>query len=172
MSRPHGVQALEELRHALPANIKSLFGYGVALNADGSVLAVLLIFLAYAFFPSQDGAIEPAKALMVDHRVGSLEAGKRATLIVTDGHALENTSFVVHAFIDGRKIDLTNKQTELRDKYREKYKTEPEAYAVYGYEAAKVALEAIKKVNKKDRDAIREALDRPGFFVGFGLTRF
>lgn len=44
------------------------------------------------------------------------------------------------------------------DKYREKYKTEPEAYAVYGYEAAKVALAAIKKVNKKDRDAIREAV--------------
>jgi len=44
------------------------------------------------------------------------------------------------------------------DKYREKYKTEPEAYAVYGYESAKVALAAIKKVNKKDRDAIREAV--------------
>src|SRR5262249_54632836 len=44
------------------------------------------------------------------------------------------------------------------EKYKEKYKTEPEAYAVYGYEAAKVALAAIKKVNKKDRDAIREAI--------------
>lgn len=44
------------------------------------------------------------------------------------------------------------------EKYKEKYKTDPEAYAVYGYEAAKVALAAIKKVNKKDRDAIREAI--------------
>jgi branched-chain amino acid transport system substrate-binding protein len=53
---------------------------------------------------------------------------------------------------------LTGPGKAFVDKYREKYKTEPEAYAVYGYEAAKVALAAIKKVNKKDRDAIREAI--------------
>lgn len=63
-----------------------------------------------------------ADILGMGSELGTLENGKRATLIVTDGHALENTSFVVHAFIDGRKIDLTNKQTELRDKYREKYR--------------------------------------------------
>jgi len=33
----------------------------------------------------------------------------------------------------------------------------PEAYAVYGYEAAKVALEAIKNAGKKDRAAIVQA---------------
>ena len=63
-----------------------------------------------------------AQILGMGDELGTLENGKRATLIVTDGHALENTSFVVHAFIDGRKIDLSNKQTELRDKYREKYR--------------------------------------------------
>jgi hypothetical protein len=63
-----------------------------------------------------------AEILGMGDELGTLENGKRATLIVTDGHALENTSFVVHAFIDGRTIDLSNKQTELRDKYREKYR--------------------------------------------------
>jgi imidazolonepropionase-like amidohydrolase len=53
--------------------------------------------------------------------LGTIESGKAATLIVTTGHPLEITSSVVHAFIDGRQIDLTNKQTKLRDKYREKY---------------------------------------------------
>jgi branched-chain amino acid transport system substrate-binding protein len=43
-------------------------------------------------------------------------------------------------------------------KYKEKYKAEPEAYAIYGYEAAKVVLEAVKSVGKKDRDAIRKAV--------------
>ncbi len=33
----------------------------------------------------------------------------------------------------------------------------PEGYAIYGYEAAKVALEAIAKAGVKDRDAIRKA---------------
>jgi len=41
--------------------------------------------------------------------------------------------------------------------YKAKYGKDPEAYAVYGYEAAKVALEAISKAGKKDRDAIRAA---------------
>jgi branched-chain amino acid transport system substrate-binding protein len=41
--------------------------------------------------------------------------------------------------------------------YKKKYGKDPEAYAAYGYEAAKVALEAIKKAGRKDRDAIRAA---------------
>ncbi|MCS7022500.1 MAG: branched-chain amino acid ABC transporter substrate-binding protein [Gemmataceae bacterium] len=43
-------------------------------------------------------------------------------------------------------------------RYQEKYKKMPEAYAVYGYECAKVILEAIRKVGQKDRDAVREAV--------------
>jgi branched-chain amino acid transport system substrate-binding protein len=42
--------------------------------------------------------------------------------------------------------------------YKEKYQNFPETYAVYGYEAAKVFLEAVKRVDKKDRDAIRKAV--------------
>lgn len=52
---------------------------------------------------------------------GSLETGKSATLIVTTGHPLDVLSNVELAFIDGRAIDLENKQTKLADKYREKY---------------------------------------------------
>jgi len=53
---------------------------------------------------------------------GSLEPGKSATLIVTTGHPLEVLSNVELAFIDGRAIDLENKQTRLAEKYREKYR--------------------------------------------------
>ncbi len=52
---------------------------------------------------------------------GSLERGKSATLFVSDGDCLEITSNVTMAFIDGKRIDLSNKQTKLRDKYRDKY---------------------------------------------------
>jgi len=40
------------------------------------------------------------------------------------------------------------------DRYKEKYKAMPEAYAIYGYECGKVAIEAIRKANAKDRAAI------------------
>ena len=49
---------------------------------------------------------------------------------------------------------LTGPGAEFVKKYKEKFGKDPEAYAVYGYEAAKVVLEAIKKVGKKDREAI------------------
>ena len=43
------------------------------------------------------------------------------------------------------------------EKYETKYKHKPDGYAIYGYEAGKVAIEAIKKAGKKDRKAIRDA---------------
>lgn len=53
---------------------------------------------------------------------------------------------------------LTGKGAEWYKKYKEKYKIEPQGYAAYGYEAASVAIDAIKRAGKKDRAAIREAL--------------
>lgn len=42
--------------------------------------------------------------------------------------------------------------------YKQKYSAEPEAYAAYGYEAAKVIVDAVNKVCKNDRAAIRDAV--------------
>ena len=56
--------------------------------------------------------------------------------------------------IDGLKADPEGSKFVRR--YKEKYGAEPEeGYAVYGYEAALAALEAVRKAGKKDRDAIR-----------------
>lgn len=51
----------------------------------------------------------------------------------------------------------TGKGKEFVDRYVRKHGTMPEAYAVYGYEAAKVVLEAVRRAGKKDRNAVREA---------------
>lgn len=67
--------------------------------------------------------LSAAEILGVADRVGSLDKGKDATLIVTDGPAMEVTTNVTMAFIGGREIDLRNKQTELADKYRDKYRS-------------------------------------------------
>jgi branched-chain amino acid transport system substrate-binding protein len=50
--------------------------------------------------------------------------------------------------------ELTGAGKEFVERYTKKYGAEPEAYAIYGYESAKVALEAIRKAGKKDRAAI------------------
>jgi imidazolonepropionase-like amidohydrolase len=81
---------------------------------------------AAAFGLEQDHALRsitlsPAEIFGVADRVGSLEVGKDATLIVTDGNPLEISTQTELAFIRGRRVDLSNKQTRLRDKYLQKY---------------------------------------------------
>jgi branched-chain amino acid transport system substrate-binding protein len=96
-------------------------------------------------------------------------AGMTGPLVVPDG-------CYEKAFIEGAGPDLFKKLTcyatiggkdpslltgpgaEFVKKYKEKYNKDPEAYAVYGYEAAKVFLETAKAVGKKDREALREAV--------------
>ncbi|WP_245748508.1 amidohydrolase family protein [Neolewinella agarilytica] len=67
--------------------------------------------------------LTPARIAGIDKMYGSLEEGKSATLIVTAGDVLDmRTNNIELAFIDGRKIDLDNKQAELSRKFMEKYR--------------------------------------------------
>ncbi|MCH2143082.1 MAG: amidohydrolase family protein [Phycisphaerales bacterium] len=65
--------------------------------------------------------INPAVILGIDDRLGSLEPGKSATLLVTTGDPLQIRTEVQRAWIDGRPVDLSTRQTQLRDKYWQKY---------------------------------------------------
>jgi imidazolonepropionase-like amidohydrolase len=64
----------------------------------------------------------PAQILGVADRVGSLEKGKDATLIVTDGDPLETATNVSAAFVQGRKVELNDRHKRLWHKYQEKYR--------------------------------------------------
>lgn len=65
---------------------------------------------------------DAADILGVGDRLGSLTAGKQATLFVSDGDPFELTTRIELAFVQGRQVDLRNKQTELAKKYRERYR--------------------------------------------------
>ena len=63
-----------------------------------------------------------AKILGIGDSYGTLETGKSATLFVSEGDALDmRTNILTHAFIDGREISLETHQTELWQRYMEKY---------------------------------------------------
>lgn len=64
----------------------------------------------------------PAEIMGVGNRAGSLEVGKDATLIVTTGDPLEITTHVKSAYVQGRSVDLNDRQQRLWQKYREKYR--------------------------------------------------
>ncbi|MFN9718210.1 MAG: amidohydrolase family protein [Planctomycetota bacterium] len=66
--------------------------------------------------------IWPAEILGIANRVGTLEKGKDATIFVSDGDPLETETKISAAWIQGRKVDLSNRHTQLYEKYSEKYR--------------------------------------------------
>lgn len=70
----------------------------------------------------QSITLNSAKILGIDDRTGSLEVGKEATVIVSEGDALDMMgNEISHAWIQGRQIDLDNRQKQLYRKYKAKY---------------------------------------------------
>jgi imidazolonepropionase-like amidohydrolase len=62
----------------------------------------------------------PAEILGVADRVGSLDVGKDADVIVTTGDPLEVVTDVVYEFIKGRPVLLESKHTRLYEKFRQR----------------------------------------------------
>jgi imidazolonepropionase-like amidohydrolase len=60
----------------------------------------------------------PAQIMNVSDRLGSIEAGKMANLVVTDGDLLETRTHIRYLFIDGRQVPLTSRHTQLYDEFK------------------------------------------------------
>ena len=78
--------------------------------------------MAAAFGLPKDEALKaitlyPAQILGVADQVGSIEPGKIADLVVTDGDPLEITTHVEQVWIAGRPTSMENRQTRLFHKY-------------------------------------------------------
>ena len=61
--------------------------------------------------------IAPARIFGVADALGSIEAGKAATLFVADGDPFEVQTPITALFIDGYRVPLVSRQTELYDEY-------------------------------------------------------
>jgi imidazolonepropionase-like amidohydrolase len=59
----------------------------------------------------------PAQIWGVSDKLGSIEKGKWADLIVTDGDPLETRTQIKRVFIQGREVDLSNKHLRLYEIY-------------------------------------------------------
>jgi imidazolonepropionase-like amidohydrolase len=70
--------------------------------------------------------LNAAKIMGVADKTGSIEVGKEANIVISDGDLLDmRTSNVTDAFIQGRKIDLNDKHKMLNDKFEQKYELKP-----------------------------------------------
>jgi imidazolonepropionase-like amidohydrolase len=63
-------------------------------------------------------SLNAAEIFGLGKRLGSIDEGKIADLIVTDGDPLEVTTHVKMVFIDGKPMDLDTRQRQLYEKYK------------------------------------------------------
>lgn len=99
---------------------------GSAFNAGNARHITFQAGMAAAFGLDPDQALKsvtlwPAEILGLGEELGSLESGKRATFFAATGDALEVTTQVKRAWIDGEEYDLSrDRQRQLYERYRER----------------------------------------------------
>ncbi len=81
--------------------------------------------MASAYGLSKDDALKSvtlyaAQILGLSDKMGSLDVGKVANVVVTDGDMLESRTNVKYIFINGRMIPLTSRHTELFDSFKDR----------------------------------------------------
>lgn len=102
----------EEVREAIPYNAALLLqaGVNVAINSDDAEMARRLNQEAgkavkYGNVPQEDAwkmvTLNPAKMLQIDHKVGSIEPGKDADLVLWTDNPLSIYATVDKTFVDG-----------------------------------------------------------------------
>jgi branched-chain amino acid transport system substrate-binding protein len=109
----------------------------------------------------------------VDTKGGQLakdfhSSGVRAKLMLPDGcftdslltaagaEALNGRTYITFGGVPADQ--LTGAGASFAAKYRTRFGIEPESYAAYGYEAAAVAIDAIRRAGRKDRSSVLEAV--------------
>ena len=66
--------------------------------------------------------LNAAKILGIADKTGSLEAGKDANIVISEGDILDmKSSIITQCFIQGRQVSLDNKQKQLYERYKGKY---------------------------------------------------
>ena len=131
--------------HVFTQPVRETDGYDVHFRAPGSVaqggregclqwrrrIAVKNLpyaaAQAVAFGLPADAALKgitlyPAQLAGVADRLGSIEAGKEATLFAADGDILDIRSNVKRMWIAGQEVTLENRHTRLYEKYQQRPK--------------------------------------------------
>jgi imidazolonepropionase-like amidohydrolase len=125
-SLPNREDDAYDMLYELPAKLQQAgVRFCISTGDAGAEVRNLPLYagMAAAFGLSKVDAVKavtlyPAQILNVADRLGSIEVGKMANLVVTDGDLLEIRSHIKYLFIDGRPVVLTSRHTELNDAFK------------------------------------------------------
>ena len=89
----------------LPFNAGTAAGYGISKEQALSSIT-----------------LNAAKILGIDNVTGSIEVGKDANIVISEGDILDmRSSIITYAFIQGRQVSLDDKHKQLNERYKYKY---------------------------------------------------
>lgn len=117
-----------DVNFSAPAKLQRAGVRFAITSGDGGAEARNLPYtagMAAAFGLPRDAALRsvtlsPAQILGLGDRLGSIEVGKMANLVVTDGDVLEARTKVRALFIDGRPIPLSTKHEVLYETFKDR----------------------------------------------------
>jgi imidazolonepropionase-like amidohydrolase len=135
-------QEAEDPFDAPYANAAKLHAAGVrfCIRSEGASNARNLPYqaaMAVSYgLPPEEGlkavTLYPAQILGVADQLGSLDAGKRAHLVITNGDMLQASTQVLAIAIDGKMMPPESKQTKLYDRYRQRLQEVKDGKAILG----------------------------------------
>jgi imidazolonepropionase-like amidohydrolase len=81
--------------------------------------------MAGAFGLSKEDALKSvtmysAEILGVGDKMGSIDVGKMANIVVADGDILDARTNIKYLFINGRQLPLTSRHTRLFDAFKDR----------------------------------------------------
>ncbi|RCU51703.1 MULTISPECIES: amidohydrolase family protein [Corallincola] len=130
VGQPFKEDASYDSAYGGPARLQSLgIKYAIAYHNEGNWDVRNLPFaagqaVAYGLTPEQAlqaVTLSAAEILGVDDKLGSLRPGKQASLIIAPGDILDYSGHpITTMLIDGREVDLNNRQTQLYNKYKQR----------------------------------------------------
>jgi imidazolonepropionase-like amidohydrolase len=117
-----------DANYSIPAKLQRAGVKFAVTSGDGGAEARNLPYIAgmaSAFGLPKDEALKsvtlyPAQIMGVGDKFGSIEVGKIANLVVTDGDLLEARTNTKYLFIDGRPVPLDSKHTELNKTFEKR----------------------------------------------------
>lgn len=113
---------------AAPSKMKAAgLAFCISTGDDGANVRELpyQAGITAAFGLSKEDALKsvtlyPAEILGISNRVGSIEVGKDANIVVADGDILEPRTNIKYLFIGGRMLPLTSRHTEFFDSFKDR----------------------------------------------------
>ncbi len=125
-AQPQGPDAFYDSMFEGPAKMKEAgIKFCIATGDDGANARDLpyQAGMAGAYGLAKEEALKavtiyPAQILGIADKMGSIETGKIANLVVTDGDLLDARTNIKYLFIDGRLLPLTSRHTELYEAFK------------------------------------------------------